>query len=72
MTKPKQAKDVPGEGNYTAARNFRKSEEKFVADNKNKIPDLARDAEKALDGPEGDDLKAAEERAKSHSHEKGR
>ncbi len=68
MTKKK--KDVPGEGNYTAARNFRRSEEKFVEKNKDRIPGLGREAQEAYDSPQGRDLKDAEERAKSHSHAK--
>lgn len=68
MTKKK--KDVHGEGNYTAARNFRESEEKFVAKNKDKIPGLGREAQEMYDSPQGRDLKQAEKRAKSHSHAK--
>lgn len=66
----KNGKDVYGEGNYTSARNFRNAEEKFIAKNKGKIGKMGKDAEKALDGPEGEELKAAEKRAKSHSKAK--
>ncbi|MGD0192151.1 MAG: hypothetical protein ABSD74_15535 [Rhizomicrobium sp.] len=62
--------DLRGEGNYTAARRFRQSEEKFVARNRRKIPGMGKDAEEALDGPEGDELRAAEDRARSHSRGK--
>ncbi len=65
------SEDIHGEGNYSAARRFRDSEEQFVADNKKKIPDMGKDAGKALDGPEGDELRRAEDRARSHSHAKG-
>jgi hypothetical protein len=65
-------KDVHGEGNYTAAKKFDQAQEEFVTRNKDRIPELGKDAEKALDGPEGKDLRAAEERAKSHSHAKGK
>jgi hypothetical protein len=60
-------KEVLGEGNYTASRNFRKQETAFVQRNKRKIPALGKAAEKALEGPEGADLRAAEAEARSHS-----
>jgi hypothetical protein len=63
--------DTPGEGNYSAARRFRQSEEKFVSRNRRKIPGMGKEAEEALDGPNGDELRAAEDRARSHSHAKG-
>jgi hypothetical protein len=70
MAMTKLEKDLPkskveGEGSYEATRRFDKQEEKFVHDNKSKIPGMAKDAEKALDGPEGDELRKAEEIAKS-------
>jgi hypothetical protein len=49
-----------GEGNYKASQNFRKSEETFIARNRSKLPKLGKEAEAALDGPEGKDLMAAE------------
>jgi hypothetical protein len=49
-----------GEGNYKATQRFRKSEETFIARNRKKIPKLGKDAEAALEGPEGKDLRAAE------------
>ena len=61
MTKSK----VEGEGSYEATRRFDKREEKFVHDNKAKIPGMAKDAEKAIEGPEGDELRKAEEIGKS-------
>jgi hypothetical protein len=66
--KPVARKNVLGEGNYTASRNFRKSETAFVQRNKKRIPGLGQAAEAALDGPEGKDLLAAEEEARGHSH----
>lgn len=57
----RKTRDVIGEGNYTASRNFRKKEEAFVAANKTRIPALGKQAEAALDGPEGDELRRAEE-----------
>ncbi len=49
-----------GEGNYKASQNFRKSEESFIARNRSKLPKLGKEAEAALEGPEGKDLMAAE------------
>ena len=62
--KPGKSK-VEGEGSYEATRRFDKKEEKFVHDKKSEIPGMAKDAEKALDGPEGEELRKAEETAKS-------
>jgi len=64
-------KEVLGEGNYTASRNFRKSETAFVQRNKRRIPKLGKEAQAALEGPEGKDLLAAEAEARSHSHVPG-
>jgi hypothetical protein len=64
-------KEVLGEGNYTASREFRDAETNFVKKNKARIPAMGKAAEKALEGPEGDDLRHAEEEAKSHSHAHG-
>jgi hypothetical protein len=69
--KPVARKEVLGEGNYTASRNFRKSEIAFVQRNKKRIPGLGQAAEAALDGPEGKDLLAAEAEARGHSHMPG-
>ena len=56
---------VQGEGDYEAARAYRKDTESFVAEHRKDIPKMANDAEKALDGAEGSDLKKAEEIGKS-------
>ncbi|HUO94438.1 MAG TPA: hypothetical protein VMU22_16045 [Rhizomicrobium sp.] len=56
---------VEGEGSYEATRRFDEKQEKFVHDKKSEIPGMAKDAEKALEGPEGEDLRKAEETAKS-------
>src|ERR1700709_2636536 len=61
----KKAKKAPakreiGEGNYAASKRFRDKEEAFIKANKAKIPAMAKAAETALDGPEGDELRAAE------------
>jgi hypothetical protein len=67
-TKP--ANDTPknqGEGDYDAARHYDEKLEKFVHDKKAEIPKMAEDAEKAIEGPEGDELRRAEETGKSHA-----
>ena len=53
---------VEGEGSYTAARRYREGVERDVE--KGDTEELATQAAEALDGPEGDELRAAEERAK--------
>ncbi|HEY0105326.1 MAG TPA: hypothetical protein VGB91_04525 [Rhizomicrobium sp.] len=57
-----------GEGNYKASRRFRAKEERFVKTNRAKIPALGKAAEAALEGPEGDALRAAEAEAAHHAH----
>jgi hypothetical protein len=56
---------VEGEGSYTAARNYDRKTESFVAKNKSRITKMAKDAEAALEGPEGKTLRAAEMAGKS-------
>jgi len=51
---------LEGEGSYTATRNYDRAQETFIAKNRGKIGKLAKDAEKALEGPEGKSLRAAE------------
>ena len=51
---------LEGEGSYTATENFDKSEREFVSKHKADIPKMGKDAEDALDGPEGDELRKAE------------
>ncbi len=55
-----------GEGNYDASRRFDAEERAFIDKNRDAIPKLAKDAEDALDGPEGEALRAAEAEGKSH------
>jgi hypothetical protein len=66
-TAPKKKKQIVGEGNYAASRKFDKDQTSFVERNKTKIPALAKAAEAALDGPEGDSLRAAEQEAMNRS-----
>ena len=56
---------IEGEGSYTAAHNYDEKLEKFVHDKKSEIPGMAKDAEKAIEGPEGEELRKAEEIGKS-------
>jgi hypothetical protein len=64
----RKRKEVLGEGNYTASREFRKEQTDFVTKNRNRIPTMAKEAEKEIEGPQGDELREAEEEAKSHAH----
>lgn len=52
-----QNNEIQGEGNYDAARRFQKEEHKFVESGK--VERKAREAEEALDGPEGEELERA-------------
>jgi hypothetical protein len=56
---------IQGEGNYDAARKFDAEERAFVK--KGGIEQKAKEAEAALDGPEGEDL----ERARKEADERG-
>jgi hypothetical protein len=67
---PKPTNDKPknqGEGDYDAARRYDEKLEKFVHDKKGEIPKMAEDAEKAIEGPEGPELRRAEETGKSRA-----
>jgi hypothetical protein len=57
---------IQGEGNYDAARTFDKEERAFVE--KGGIEQKAKDAEAALDGPEGADLEKARKEADERGH----
>lgn len=69
VRKTRARKEVYGEGNYTATRNFDKAERAFVERNKSRIPAMAKDAEKALEGPQGNELREAEAEAASRGRE---
>jgi hypothetical protein len=56
---------IQGEGNYDAARKFDAEERAFVE--KGGVEKKAREAEEALDGPEGADL----EKARKETGERG-
>jgi hypothetical protein len=68
-TPAKKKKQIVGEGDYAASKSFDKDQASFVAKNKAKIPALGQEAEKALDGPEGDALREAEATAAGHSRD---
>ena len=53
--------DIQGEGNYDAARKFDAEERAFVK--KGGIEQKAKEAEAALDGPEGEELERARKEA---------
>ena len=55
-----------GEGNREAAQHYNKETREFVESGK--VDQAAKDAKKAYEGPEKDELKKAEEAGKSHSH----
>ena len=55
-----------GEGNRTAARAYNEGVAK--TERSGKIDEKAREAAKAVDGPEGEELRRAEEAGKRHSH----
>ena len=54
-----------GEGNKTAVREFNEAERRFVESGA--VADKTREAERALDGPEQEELKNAEEIGKNHA-----
>jgi hypothetical protein len=58
-TQQTQSADIEGEGNHTADRRYREGVRKSVKDGK--IEQHAEEAAEALDGPEGDALREAQE-----------
>ncbi|MEO8876333.1 MAG: hypothetical protein ABI461_12160 [Polyangiaceae bacterium] len=61
--KPTERGGVEGEGSYTATHNYDKGVEQSVK--KGNSEQLGRDAQKALDGKDGDELRAADAAAKA-------
>lgn len=59
-------RNVQGEGNYDAAREYRKATSAHAADKEN-VKKEARAAKKALEGEEGAELERAEQEGKSHA-----
>ena len=60
-------KQIVGEGDYEASRAFLKDQAGFVKKNKARIPEMGKEAEAALEGPEGASLRAAEAQARGHA-----
>jgi hypothetical protein len=56
-----------GEGNYAASRDYNERTRKFVDEKGKSIEQLAEEAEDALEGEEGAELRKAEEEGKSHA-----
>lgn len=54
-----------GEGNRTAARAYDRDQKRFAEEGK--VDEAARDAARAVDGPEGEKLREAEKAGKSHA-----
>jgi hypothetical protein len=54
--------DLQGEGNYDASRHYREGLEKSVREGR--AEELGEEAKEALEGPEGDALKKADEQGK--------
>ena len=61
-TPAKPAAEVEGEGSYSATRRYDEGVQRSVA--KGDVERLAKEAAQALDGPEGDELRRAEQAAK--------
>ncbi len=68
---PKKKKQIVGEGDYQASRSFLKDQSNFVKRHSSEIPQMGKAAEAALEGPQGGELRAAEEEARSHSKAPG-
>ena len=52
-----QNDQIQGEGNYDAARRYRKAQEDFAKSGK--VDEAAHEAEEAIEGPEGAELERA-------------
>jgi len=63
--KKSRSAKLEGEGSYTATRNFDKAQQSFVDRNRGRIGKMGKDAEAALEGPEGKSLRAAEKKARA-------
>ncbi len=61
----KEAFENEGEGSRSAARNYDKANEEYVKSGR--VDAAAQAAEKAIEGPEGNELRAAEEKARATS-----
>jgi hypothetical protein len=61
--KRKKDSKIEGEGSYSGTRAYNEATAKFLK--KGKVDEAARDAERALEGKEGAELKAAEAKGKA-------
>ena len=68
MKKDRTTQQNEGEGSRSAARHYNEATEKYVREGK--VEKAAREAERAVDGPEGEELRRAEEEGKRHAAEK--
>ncbi len=67
MIAPEPTEELEGEGSYTATHRYDEGVARSVAAGKSE--ELGKKAAKALDGPEGEELREAEKAAKQgHSH----
>ena len=62
-------KNQQGEGSYEGTREYDERTKQFLDKKGKDVPQLARDAADALDGPEGDELRKAEKEAKDQGTE---
>ena len=65
----KTPRKTKGEGDYAASRRFLKDQSGFVEKNKAAIPAMGKEAEAALDGPQGAALRDAEATAAARSRD---
>lgn len=63
--KPTGGQKNEGEGNKTAARHYNKDQHDFVKSGK--VQEAAQNAEHAVEGAEGDELRRAEEKGRAKS-----
>jgi hypothetical protein len=67
MAERKSDSGVQGEGDYRSARAYQRDIKDFMKNKSGEISHMAKDAEKALEGPEGKELKKAEQKGKSRA-----
>ncbi|MFO1080974.1 MAG: hypothetical protein U1E23_10150 [Reyranellaceae bacterium] len=61
--KAKKDDRIEGEGSYSATRDYNERTAKFLE--KGKVDQAAKEAERALDSPEGKELKSAEDKGRA-------
>jgi hypothetical protein len=61
----KGSDEVQGEGDYKSARRYKRDIDTFLKEKGDRIADQAKEAERAVDSPEGEDLARAEDKGKS-------